>query len=301
VISVDKAIIQKLFDLGHFYSPDALHEGLVTQADLDKLAFTDRVTQAAVRSWQSWFASDLDDFAMAHHNRRGIIDGDVGPATVQSLNLPRCGMPDHAHPNAASEEANWPEDCRRNITTSYKMSLSGLSDDKLAELWVEADMNWEREFDIHFEFQPDKYPNTKIFSFEARLGGSVLADQYLANNNCSFRSQGRFDNRTWNDVLFVTTCTHEHGHALGLPHDRDSAATMYPSITQSSMSRRGKPNAADIRNMLGRGYKRRTTPVPPTPPTDPKGEWRIDGSKVIHVASGDSISLRFIEDSGFKK
>ena len=236
---------------------------------------------------------------MAHHGRRSIIDGDLGPATAQSLRLPRCGHPDYLPPNAASEEANWPEACRRNITTSYKMRLKGLSDKQLAELWQEADMHWEREFDIHFEFRPNDYPSTRIYAFEAALGGSVLADQFLANNSCSFRSRGRFDNRTWNDVLFVTTCTHEHGHALGLPHVNDRAATMYPSITQASMSRRGKPNASDIRNMLARGYQRRTTPVPPKPPENPTGDFVIEGRKITHVKSVDSINLRFVEDSGF--
>lgn len=300
----NKQLIERLFDLGHFYAPDAVHEGLVTQADLDKLVLTDRVTQAAVRSWQSWFADDVDEFAMAHHRRRAIIDGDAGPATIQSLNKPRCGHPDYMPPNEAREEANWPEDCRRNITTSYKMTLRGLSDEDVARLWQEADMNWEREFDVGFVFQPQNYPNTRIYAFKANLGGSTLADQFLATNSCSFRSRGRFDNRTWNEVLLVTTITHEHGHALGLPHSRDRAATMYPSITQASMARRGKPNAADARNMLARGYKRRTTPLPPPPPPpkDPTDEtFKIERNKLTHVPSGDSIMLRFIEDSGFVK
>lgn len=289
---------KKLFRLGHFFSPEALCFDLVTKDDLEKLSSDDPVVRAAVRSWQSWFVGDIDMLSERIHSRKSIADGETGPATNATFKLPRCGLPDYYSPNkqAAAEEANWPEACRRNITTSYKMSLSGLSDAKLAELWQEADMNWEKEFDIHFEFQPDNYPNTRIYSFEAALGGSVLADQFLATNDCSYRSRGRFDNRTWNDVLFVTTCTHEHGHALGLPHVNDSAATMYPSITNTSMGRRGKPNQSDIQNMLSRGYKRRTEPPLP-PPGD--GEFKIVRDTITHVKSGDSIKLRFIEAAGF--
>lgn len=265
---------QLLFQLGHFYSPEALEIDLVTEDDLPSLEVDHPIVQAAVRSYQTWFKPDLDQLTLRSeqfggHRREAIADGEVGPNTEELLTMPRCGMADFPHPTAACAESRWPDSCRHEITTSYRMNLSGLTADRLASLWQEADGHWQAVLDIAFQFQPEKYPNTRIYAFAQRLGGSVLADQYLAQNNCQVRLQGRFDTRTWSEALFVTTTTHEHGHALGCNHLKDPASTMYPSIHQQSLARRGAPNASDVQAMLALGYRRRaTTPPPPPPPPD---------------------------------
>lgn len=223
---------------------------------------------AALRSYQTWFRSDLDrlclrDADQGGYRRPAIADGECGPNTAEILEYPRCGVPDYFARD--KEEGNWPESCRHQITTSYNMSLPGLNDNELARLWQEADSHWSDVIDVDFVFQPENWPNTRIHSTKANLPGSVLADQFLAISDCSYRSQGRFDNRQWTDVLFETVTTHEHGHALGAPHSQDPLATMYPSITPTSMGRRGVPNDSDIRIMLGLGYRRRDSPPPPKP------------------------------------
>ena len=288
----DSQFIQLLYQFGHFWSPEALAVELVAEQELGGLKMNDAVVQAATRSYQKYFAPELDQFTMRKaefngHSRPSIADGIAGPSTKALMEMPRCGCSDFAHPD--TEQANWPEQCRNEITTSYRMSLSGVSDAKLRELWLEADGHWEAAFNLRMPLVDD-YPNTRIFAFEANLPGSVLADQYLAQNNCSARLQGRFDSRTWNDVLLVTTITHEHGHALGLNHQNDPSATMYPSITNASMSRRGAPNRTDKAAMRRLGYTERTTPIPPDTPNPPDGDVNytkvIDG--LLTMASGTS-------------
>lgn len=263
-----------LFRFGHFHSPSALERGMVSKEDLAGLTLDHPIARAAIKSYQEWFKPKLDSLAIRSPEYGGLgrpatPDGDVGPATAELLTFPRCGMPDYS----LAEQANWPEACRQQITTSYQMTLNGLSADQLRAYWVASDKNWEDVLELKFIFSPENYPNTRIFAFAASLGGSVLADQYLAQNNCNVRLQGRFgSNRTWNQQLFMATCTHEHGHALGCSHLNDPQATMYPSVTNSSMNRLGAPNNTDIEAMVALGYRRKsvTPPTPPTPnPTPP--------------------------------
>jgi len=256
----------KLVQYGHHLCPENYQSGnILTEQAFRNSDINDPAVEAAVRSYQEWFAPTLDQLTLrtpefGGHKRMSIADGHAGNNTIDLLSFSRCGCPDYYPEELREEQGNWPDQCRQEITTSYQMTLSGLSPSDVARLWQEADQNWQDVFDITFQFELENYPNTRIWTFRANLSGSVLADQYLANSDCGSRSQGRIDNRTWNDVLFVTTVTHEHGHALGCPHSQDSQATMYPSITDTSMSRRGRPHASDIEIMLDIGYELRTEP-----------------------------------------
>lgn len=263
----ENPIIDALARYGYFYAPESLLIDDVS-GSIDKLTMGDQVVHAALQVYQETFAHQLNSLARHYHRREAHLDGEPGPATHDLLVLvPRCGVPDYAHPD--EEAARFPDSCVKEITTSYRMDLAGLSADTLERLWKEADQNWANALEVDFIFQPDKYPNTNIYSAKRALGGSTLAWQVLSQGRCGDRLEGAFDNRTWNEVLFVTTCTHEHGHALGLGHvTSDRTATMYPSITNASMARRGAPNESDIKALLSLGYDRRTTPVPPPAPPD---------------------------------
>lgn len=257
-------VIEYLDRFGYFESPAALAIDHVT--DPSKLTMKDAVVRAAVVELQQFFEHELNDLVWREHSRSLDINGDSGPATEKLITHDRCGHPDF---QMVSEPAKFPNSCL-NISTSYRMSLNGLSDDQLQRLWVEADKNISDAINLSFTLKLDEYPNTNIYAFEAALGGSVLADQYLSQGRCSDRLRGRFDNRRWNEVLFVTTCTHEHIHAAGYGHTNDPNATSYPSIGEPAMRRRGALNGTDIRALLSLGYKRRTTPPPK--PDDPKFE-----------------------------
>lgn len=276
-------LINALYNFGHFFSSEALAITLITASDLHSLTLEHPVVKAAVRSYQRWFAPDLDRLTMRGTQygglaRPSIADGEVGENSVLLLTMPRCGCADFRHPNAASEEANWPEACRNDITTSYRMSLSGISEQQLQQIWVTGDKMWEDAIECKFRLLPaDQYGTTRIYAFAAALGGSVLADQYLARNDCSVRLQGRFSSsRQWTPQLLQATLVHEHGHALGLNHLQNNNATMYPSIHQASLDRWGRPVEADIAACVALGYRRRTSTPPPPPP---------DGGRLVATLS----------------
>lgn len=285
-MNYDNPIIEKLDSYGYFDAPDVIENcGQLNSNDRRKLSFTDDETKIAVRLYMEWFTEDLNQLCNKYHDRGLIIDGEAGPAFYELMQMPRCGHPDYLP--AGTEEARFPDACRERITTSYKMRLSGLSESELEELWIRADQNWADVLNVDFELKNNSYPQTNIYAFEAALGGSVLADQYLSQGRCSDRLRGRFDNRTWSRALFLATCTHEHGHALGLGHLNDRSAIMYPSIHSAGMARGGTPNSSDINAMVRLGYRRRTSP--PKPPEKPTGkviaEFKVTEPGVYQIRS----------------
>ena len=266
----DDKLIERLDRFGYFHAPGVCEP----DRPFDELTRDSESVKQAIAVYQWVFEPDLSTLTRKYHGRAAVVDGDAGAATWDLIvNTPRCGHPDFFPSSAAVQEARFPDSCRESITTSYKMQLRGLSDSELMELWIRADQNWADAINVSFVLKKESYPNTNIYAFEAALSGSVLADQYLSQGGCGNRLRGRFDNRTWSRALFLATCTHEHGHALGYGHvTRDRNAIMYPSIHQNGMARGGTPNESDIRAMLSLGYKRRVgKPDKPDKP-DPDGQ-----------------------------
>ena len=171
------------------------------------------------------------------------------------------------------------------------MSLGGIDQRGLAQIWQEADNYWNEALNLTFVFRPDDFPQTRVYAIEANLPDGVLADQYLANNDCGSRLRGRFDNRQWNGRLLAATIVHEHGHAIGLSHLRDPNATMYPSIHNAAVARRGKPVESDIRAAERLGYSRRIDqPTPPTPP-EPPNTPPNDEKRIKVIITGESLKF----------
>ncbi len=271
----DSEIIQRLWRYGHFRNPDPRFADAlnVTQDVLDKLTVEDEPVREALISYQEFFIDRLDELSLIlYHARAAMADGDPGPATRHLLQEKRCGVPEFAD----RQEANWPTSCRNALTTAYRMSLRGVTDGELESIWLEALSNWNGSIDVTMTLDksPEAMDTARIWARGKALPGSTLAWSFLAQNNCRARLEQAYDTTiSWSSKMLVTTITHEVGHALGLPHQRDSSATMFPSITNSSMSRRGFPNATDLAACKRIGYTvdANPRPKPPGPKPEPPG------------------------------
>lgn len=113
-------------------------------------------------------------------------------------------------------------------------------------------------------------------------GSGTLAWSMLANNDSGPKEQRYDAGDTWvkmnperpsGGIDLVRVACHEIGHVLGLEHDSANAdALLRPSYSASIP----KPTERDIQRLVGLGYRRRTTPLPPTTPDPPP----INGIKI---------------------
>lgn len=320
------AIIQRLWDLGHFHNPETQHG--VQMKDLGVLTLRDKAVQDAVKSYQSFMQPDLEDFSEIHYHHGAVIDGEVGPATDDLLEYPRCGFPDYPVPEGTlsmgRQEANWPTSCRGSLKTGRNFrSLPGSNEVTTHSVWWASANNWTWALeDVDITVAAVNDSAVQVWADLRALSGSTLAWSYLAQNRCNVRLQQAYNTRTnWGNRAFAATVkSHEDGHAWGLPHNNDRDALMYPSIHARSQARHGYPNATDLRVARGLGYTlsnqtgpppldklylprpwgspdHPTDPEPPTDPTDPD-EPRIvvlSGTTTVYVggvAMGDFIFTR---------
>ncbi|QDV86942.1 matrixin family metalloprotease [Planctomycetes bacterium TBK1r] len=246
-----------LWEKGHFHNTE-MPVG-IEESDLDKITLTSKEFATAVRSYQDFLRPTLDELTLQEHGRLAVADGDIGPATERLFAMPRCGFPDFEVPGAAmsaKQEANWPTACRRNIKFGLAFDKApGMTSDDTLKAFIGAINNWNYALsDLTAVVQRGR-TGAHIWAGLGRLGGSTLAWSYLAQSNCRAVLEQRYDNdRTWSLNFLSTVASHEIGHALGLPHNRDGSALMYPSIHSKSLGRRGYPNNTDLGQARGLGY-----------------------------------------------
>ena len=247
-------VIGDLFAYGHFFNPEEA-DAMSAQSHTSSLTLHDRPAISAIKSYQTLFKATLDDLVVKHHLRsESLADGLIGPATLELLTLPRCGVPDYG----SEQEANWPNDCRGQLTAGRDFkSLPGMSTADTEKVWHAIANNWTAalsDLSITPVTETDQH-KTDFWARLKRLSGGTLAWHELAVSRCDVTLDGAWDNdRTWSLVFAATTGTHEIGHGLGLHHVADGAALMYPLINSHARARRGWPNSSDLKQAQRLGY-----------------------------------------------
>lgn len=278
-------IIRRLWDLGHFHNP-ANPTG-VKESDLATLKLTDKVVRVAMASYQEFMAVDFDRFSAVHHGRPGICDGDVGPASIDLLNIERCGHPDYEMSvEAATGSGSWPAGCHPDwpgvhtftvqVDKSGMPSFLGQKDDPNS-LFEQAFARMREAYaNIGIVFiREDK--NNKANTLVSWQRGSGWIGLAIVPNrfSCGLRIWAKFDNRYAPSQMFdqwARLLAHEFGHNMGMSHSR--GGIMNPSISSGPFTKtawRGDPSEAILRRNFG-GEPIVINPPKPEPPKpdDPK-------------------------------
>ena len=191
-----------------------------------------------------------------------FVEGSEATDDVPHTCEGHCGTMLHA---GIPEKANWPTDCRFDITVSYEIdtlptNLWKRSLDRALALWEEA-------IDIKFRLVSPFTKDVCIWITDGPLPGTTLAWSFLANNDCMNHVEQRYDTLVeWGHDYLTATIVHEVGHALGLKHSNVRTDIMYPSITMNTIG----PTDHDVVRCEAIGYERAKDPDPPGP-----GEWQI--------------------------
>ena len=167
------------------------------------------------------------------------------------------------------EFARWPGASPR---IPWHVDLSGyrgeLTAAQLMEAFRLAWSWWAEAADIN-PFIVQSAAEAVVRKHFARIDGpsGILAWSELADNTNQPKTQ-RYDNgESWTvDWFLPAVACHEIGHVLGLEHDSQNSKALMAPFIQSDVP---KPTPRDIQRLLGLGYAKRTTPIPPDPTPGP--------------------------------
>jgi hypothetical protein len=310
-------IIKFLYDLGYLTNRPG-HETTISEDDLDKLKLTDEIVRESIREYMLRYNSEMDILSAKHHDGRpAIIDGDVGPAFEELIGLPRCGFPDYLPAGADMQEANWPTACRGKLKFGRSFQgIKGLTAEQVTQAFWASANNWTYALeDVDMVVgAPGDRTGCHRYANAGPISGSTLAWSYLANNSCSSVLQQLYNtNVNWTLIYLATVASHEDGHALGLHHNNDRAALMFPSIHSASQARRGAPNATDLAGMRNLGYKLsgktcpadklflprpHDVPAPDPDPKDPTDPTVFKSGRIVLDSGVDLGRFMFFPNSG---
>lgn len=298
--TIDKEYVQQwLWKYGHFRNPSFPDCMNVDESSLAKLNPTDKVWQDAVRSIQSLDAN-LDALSERQHGRVAVADGNIGPATVSLMQLPRCGRPDYGgmpgdseDPERATGSGAWPvpgcdPKAPTNIHSVRVRMDTSKAPSKIKSYLKEVTENVERmsaEIGIscrHIMDDPSADAEHDV-KWEFIRGGVIGYAYFPTPGTCRQTVVARLDTDYQPDVqMFSLLATHEYqGHSLRLEHTR--GGVMNPSIMRVPLTWKGDPSFRTLQRYYGGEPIDRPDSDPPTDPDEPSSPVAIRGVSSVEV------------------
>lgn len=204
-------------------------------------------------------------------------DGQLGPKTLEVMNMPRCQVPDIQE---VTESYKW----RKNELTWY---ISRRDNDMTAAAWdaaiSKAFLSWSDVADLKFTRSNSARADIVLSTGQGRRdgfdgqGGTLAWMQLPRGNNYDGSLLGRFDvGESWlpvgsnqRGILLENVACHEIGHALGLVHSRVSSALMAPFYSRNISRPQARDDVQRIQKLYGK---------PSGPPNDPTTKITIKGN-----------------------
>lgn len=222
----DSELIRREWDLGHFFSPEALKLELVEESDLSKLSIDDAVVKAATRSMQQFMSPVMDAITVKKGLQLTTYTGDVDEVTREMAMVPRCGEPDFLHPAKmkAIGSGSWPQPCQKtgvkvHFDISRKPASINIETLKAAVFGAYAAVGLKM-----IEVVSANLANIQVYW--TPLPGSTIGIAQFNNQSCSNQVYCKLD--TGYTGYIRGLLLHEMGHNCNLQHTR--GGIMHPSI-----------------------------------------------------------------------
>jgi hypothetical protein len=299
-MATDLAILQRLKTTGHLDFPFGKPRAFTRPLQDCKL--TDPDIALSIASYQDFDGVQLDVLAIKHHGRAAMHDGEVGPATMELFDLPRCCVADYGHPVAKALTAEaigsgpW-KGCHAigNFHSAIVMVDETNLPAWLKPLWVEVLRRVQQAYDeigLRFVFVTEdrvNYLTGKKFegSHQTALSFVTSSDGWIglaivggSGMTCSstpiwLRLLATYTGGSSNEARiqqWTSLVKHELGHNCGLQHSR--GGVMNPSIVNGlPVSWSGDPSETLLERLFGGERVPAADPGPtpgpgPAPPSD---------------------------------
>lgn len=252
----DKEIIRLLDTYGHLrHNPSFPGGKNLRTEDIALLTLDDQVVKDAVRSLQQ-FDANMEFLSRKHHHRSTIFDGDIGPATQELLELPRCSCPDYM---AAQGSGSWPAGCPWNpprYQQNHYIRVRVNEDTRPQHLDWETIKRETRQAYAQMGLVVVYVPwtqGTEQSEVSVRwkpLSGSTIGLAWYNNGTCHDNVNHYLD-PGYQASTHLQTILHMHelGHNNNLSHTR--GGIMNPSILNVTTSWQGDPSQTALTEYFG--------------------------------------------------
>ncbi len=287
----DSELKQRLWDYGHFFSPEALAIDKVKEEDLPMLSLDDKVVKAATRSMQTFMSPVMDHLTMKLGQPLGSYVGEMDEPTRLMMEVPRCGQPDFLDPEKrkAIGAGSWPEPCQKagvKVHLNKQRMPSQIPIDAVIADVVAA----YASVGLKIIFV-NSATEANIDTYWTPLAGGTIGIAQFNSRSCSGRVWCKLD--TGYAGYMRSLIAHEWGHNCNLEHTR--GGIMNPSILPDPSPfgwHKTDPSYSTLKRFFG-GDPLVPDQPPPIDPGDPKPPPVSGGTLRLPLTMTDADGRKF--------